>query len=443
MFSPMRQFEDMLRDRTVRIGVIGLGYVGLPLVRVFWQAGLHVVGFDIDSGKVDQLASGETYLKHFPADHIRAMNASDRFRATTNFSDLTEVDAVLICAPTPLTPEREPDLRYVIRTTESIAKHLRPQMLVVLESTTYPGTTKEVVEPILETSGWKVGKDFLLAYSPEREDPGAILKPARFPRLWAVMMSASSFAAEQFYALAFAEVHRVRDTQTAEAVKITENIFRAVNIALVNELKLAYTKMGIDVWDVIDAAKTKPFGFMPFYPGPGLGGHCIPIDPFYLSWRARKFNVDTHFIELAGVVNRYMPRHVVDRLSEALKNYVGRPLQGARVLILGIAYKKNVDDLRESPALEIIEISSAMGSRVSYYDPYIPEILPTRAHGNLQGMKSVSFDKDTISSFDAVLIATDHSSVDYASLVDWSRLIVDMRNATKNFGFGNAKIVKA
>src|SRR5262249_32064258 len=315
--------------------------------------------------KIERLERGETYIKHFSSDNVRVMNASGRFRVTADFSELADVDAVLICVPTPLNAQREPDLSYVVTTTEMIAKHLHREMLVVLESTTYPGTTTEVVQPILERSGLKVGADVLLAFSPEREDPGSGYETRKIPKIVGGVDERSGAAAEKLYTLGFAEVHRVRDTQTAEAVKITENIFRAVNIALVNELKVAYTKMGIDVWDVIDAAKTKPFGFMPFYPGPGLGGHCIPIDPFYLSWRAKRFNVDTHFIELAGMVNRAMPQLVVDTLADAL-GHEGKTLDGARVLVMGVAYKKNVDDLRESPALEIMEIVTERGGRVSF-----------------------------------------------------------------------------
>ncbi len=439
----MTKFENRLGDKTVRVGVIGLGYVGLPLVHVFWQAGLHTVGFDVDPGKVDKLTRGETYIKHFASDNVRVMNASGRFSATTDFARLSEVDAVLICVPTPLDAKREPDLSYVVSTTEMIAKHLHREMLIVLESTTYPGTTTEIVQPILETSGLKAGADFLLGFSPEREDPGSGYETRKIPKIVGGIDERSGNCAEQLYALAFTQVHRVRDTQTAEAVKITENIFRAVNIALVNELKVAYTKMGINVWDVIDAAKTKPFGFMPFYPGPGLGGHCIPIDPFYLSWRAKKFNVDTHFIELAGVVNRAMPQLVVDKLGEALQAHAGKPLKGASVLIMGVAYKKNVDDLRESPALEIMEIVRTAGGQIAFHDPYIPEILPTREHADLQGMKSVPLDKNTVSKFDAVLITTDHSNVDYASLVSWSKLVIDTRNATKNVHRGGARVISA
>jgi UDP-N-acetyl-D-glucosamine dehydrogenase len=401
------------------------------------------VGFDVDPAKIQRLAQGETYIKHFASDHVRAMNASGRFTATADFAQLANVDAVLICVPTPLRGNREPDLTFVVATTEMIAKHLHGDMLVVLESTTYPGTTTEVVQPILETSGLNVGSDVLLAFSPEREDPGSGYETRKIPKIVGGVDDRSGSAAEALYALAFAEVHRVRDTQTAEAVKITENIFRAVNIALVNELKVAYTRMGINVWDVIDAAKTKPFGFMPFYPGPGLGGHCIPIDPFYLSWRARQFNVKTDFIELAGEVNQAMPQLVVDTLTAALQTHDGKPLREANVLVMGVAYKKNVDDLRESPALRIMEIIKEQGGSIAYHDPYIPEILPTREHANLQGMRSVTFDEPTVSGFDAVLITTDHSNVDYASLVKWSRLVIDTRNATKNVHRGGARVIAA
>jgi UDP-N-acetyl-D-glucosamine dehydrogenase len=439
----MTKFEDKLRDKTVRVGVIGLGYVGLPLVHVFWQAGLHTIGFDVDPAKIEKLGRGETYIKHFPSQNIGVMNASGRFRATADFSELADVDAVLICVPTPLDAEHEPDLSYVVSTTETIAKHVHKEMLIVLESTTYPGTTVEVVQPILETSGLKGGADFLLGFSPEREDPGSGYETRKIPKIVGGIDERSGACSEGLYALAFAEVYRVRDTQTAEAVKITENIFRAVNIALVNELKIAYTKMGIDVWDVIDAAKTKPFGFMPFYPGPGLGGHCIPIDPFYLSWRARQFNVKTDFIELAGVVNRGMPKLVVNKLDEVLQAHAGKPLKGANILVMGVAYKKNVDDLRESPALEIMELIQGAGGKIAYHDPYIPEIMPTREHPEFTGMKSVPLDAANVSKFDAVVVTTDHSNVDYASMVSWSKLVIDTRNATKNVHRGGARIIAA
>ncbi|HEY1630065.1 MAG TPA: nucleotide sugar dehydrogenase [Rhizomicrobium sp.] len=440
--QPNPEFEAKLAARTLRVGIIGLGYVGLPLAHVFWESGIAATGFDIDPAKIETLAKGETYIKHFGADRIRAMKESGRFCATADFSELKDVDAILICVPTPLTATREPDLKYVEATAETIAKHLRPGQLVVLESTTYPGTTEEVVLPILEKSGLKAGRDFQLAFSPEREDPGSAMATRDIPKIVGGIDDYSGELAARVYQLGFAKVHKVADAKTAEAVKITENIFRCVNIALVNELKLAYSKMDISIWDVIEAAKTKPFGFMPFYPGPGLGGHCIPIDPFYLSWRARAFEVDTKFIELAGEVNRAMPRVVVQALSEALSERFGRALRGAKVLIMGVAYKKNIDDLRESPALRILEILQAAGAEVSYYDPYFAEIPMTREHASLAGMKSVSFDEAAVSGHDAAMITTDHDAVDYDALVKWSHLVVDTRNATKAV-FTRDKIVLA
>jgi UDP-N-acetyl-D-glucosamine dehydrogenase len=432
-----------LETRTLTVGVIGLGYVGLPLTHAFWQAGLKVLGFDIDALKVDKLAAGASYINHFAAEKVGAMTASGRFRASADFSELAGADAILICVPTPLNATREPDLSAVISTSEAIAAYLRPEQLVVLESTTYPGTTAEVVLPILERSGLKAGRDFWLAFSPEREDPGSKVETHKIPKIVGGWDERSGDLAARLYELAFERVHVVKDAQTAEAVKITENIFRAVNIALVNELKLAYARMGINIWDVIEAAKTKPFGYMPFYPGPGLGGHCIPIDPFYLSWRARVFEFDTKFIELAGEVNRAMPRAVVNALQEVLNDRFARALKGARILVAGIAYKKNVDDLRESPALRIIEILHGLGAEVSYLDPYFPEIPPTREHAKLRGMKTAPFDEPTLSEFDAVMIATDHDRFDYDALVRWSKLVVDTRNATKGVTEGREKIVLA
>ena len=438
-----QEFERKLAQRTLTIGVIGLGYVGLPLCRVFWQAGLKATGFDIDGAKIAKLKENKSYIRHFPDETLRQMNELGRFSATADFSQLKNTDAVLICVPTPVTPTREPDLKYVMGTCETIAKFLRPGQLVVLELTTYPGTTAEVVLPILETSGLKAGRDFQLAFSPEREDPGSEIETRTIPKIVGGMDDYAGELAARFYGLAFKHVHKVSDAQTAEAVKITENIFRAVNIALVNELKLAYSRMGINIWEVIEAAKTKPFGYMPFYPGPGLGGHCIPIDPFYLSWRARAFGVDTKFIELAGEVNRAMPRIVVQSLQDALSARFSRALKGARILIMGVAYKKNVDDMRESPALQIIQMLREAGANVSYYDPYVPQIPPTREHGNLVGIASVAFDEATVSRCDAALITTDHDCVDYGALVRWSKLVVDTRNATKAVCGEGEKIVLA
>lgn len=437
------EFEHKLQTRTLTVAVIGLGYVGLPLVNVFWQAGVNVVGFDIDPAKIAKLAKGESYISHFAPERIAQMNASGRFSATDDFSTLADADAILICVPTPITATREPDLSFVVSTSEVIAKHFRKGALIVLESTTYPGTTQEVVLPILEKSGLKAAVDFHLAFSPEREDPGSAVETKSIPKIVGGIDAYSGELAARFYGLGFAQVHKVSDAQTAEAVKITENIFRAVNIALVNELKLAYSRMGIDIWEVIEAAKTKPFGYMAFYPGPGLGGHCIPIDPFYLSWRARAFEVETKFIELAGEVNRAMPRIVVQALVDALSARQAKAINGAKILVLGAAYKKNVDDTRESPALHIIDMLQKMGAVVSYFDPFVPEIPGTREYPHLAGLKSINFDEATVSRFDAALIATDHANVDYGALVKWSKLVVDTRNATRHAREGYDRVVAA
>jgi UDP-N-acetyl-D-glucosamine dehydrogenase len=441
-FDVNKDFERKLDARALTVAIIGLGYVGLPLVHVFWQAGLKVIGLDIDPAKIATLEAGKSYINHFSDTRVAEMNKSSRFAATDDFSRLREADAIMICVPTPITTTREPDLSFVIKTSEVIAKHFHKGALIVLESTTYPGTTQEVVQPILETSGLKAGEDFHLAFSPEREDPGSAVDTKTIPKIVGGIDAYSGELAARLYALGFTQIYKVSDAQTAEAVKITENIFRAVNIALVNELKLAYSRMGINIWEVIDAAKTKPFGYMAFYPGPGLGGHCIPIDPFYLSWRARAFEVDTRFIELAGEVNRAMPRIVVQAVVDALSARHAKALNGANILISGIAYKKNVDDLRESPALRIMQIIQSLGGNVAYYDPYIPTIWRTREHANLQDMQSVNFDEATFGQFDAVIITTDHSNVDYAALVNWSKLIVDTRNATKTIS-DKSKIVMA
>lgn len=425
-------WQAKLAAKSLRVGVIGLGYVGLPLTHVFWQAGFSVTGFDTDPEKIARLKAGESYINHVPHQRVSTMVHSGRFAATADFAELKKADAILICVPTPLTATREPDLRFVIATSQAIAEHLTRETLVVLESTTWPGTTAEIVQPILEKSGLKAGRDFWLAFSPEREDPGSAIETRTIPKIVGGIDDASGAIAAGFYEAAFAKVFPVRDAATAEAVKITENIFRAVNIALVNELKVAYSRMGINVWDVIDAAKTKPFGFMPFYPGPGLGGHCIPIDPFYLSWRARAFDVDTRFIELAGEINRAMPRLVVQVLQDALSSRFARSLKEASILVCGLAYKKNIDDIRESPALRIIEILRGLGASVSYHDPFIPEMKPTREYGGLMGMQSVALDARTLSGFDAVLIVTDHDAVDYEALVAHSKLVVDTRNVTKS-----------
>ncbi|TXN71083.1 nucleotide sugar dehydrogenase [Methylobacterium sp. WL6] len=424
------------------IGVVGLGYVGLPLCLAATEAGFAVVGFDIDADKPAMLMRGETYLEHIPARAVAAMAGSGRFRATTDFDNLAQVDAILICVPTPLTRQREPDLSFVRTTTQEIAKRLRPGQLVVLESTTWPGTTDQVVRPLLEAlTGYRSGSDFFLAFSPEREDPGnRAFSTATIPKIVGGDGPAAARLAEALYAPFVARTVMVSSTATAEATKLTENIFRAVNIALVNELKVIFDAMGIDVWEVIEAAKTKPFGFTPFYPGPGLGGHCIPIDPFYLTWKAREFGIATKFIELAGEINQQMPGFVLDKLIRALDTHAGRGLSGSRILIVGLAYKKNISDIRESPALRLWSMLEARGARVAYHDPFVPAVPATREYRTLQGARSVALTDGTLASFDAVLIVTDHDAVDYPAICGSAWIVVDCRNALRSRGL-TAKIV--
>jgi UDP-N-acetyl-D-glucosamine dehydrogenase len=432
-----------LHSRSALIGVIGLGYVGLPLSIAFGDAGLTVLGFDIDPNKAEQLNAGESYIKTIPSERIASLRSAGRFEATADLERLSEPDVLLICVPTPLTKHLEPDLSFVRSTTEAIAQRLRPGQLVVLESTTYPGTTTEVMKPILEQGGLKAGADFFLAYSPEREDPGNIdFTTTRIPKVVGADDDASRELALALYSH-ITQTVPVSSMATAEAVKITENVFRAVNIALVNELKLIYSALGIDVWEVIEAAKTKPFGYMPFYPGPGLGGHCIPIDPFYLTWKAREVEHHTKFIELAGQINSAMPDYVIEQLAHALDDRFGKGLNGSRILVLGLAYKKNVDDTRESPALRIIDRLEARKARVAYFDPFVPEIPPTREHPNLAGRRSVLWDVEAISGYDAALIVTDHDGVDYGALVEHAQLVVDTRNACARAGVDLAKVVAA
>jgi UDP-N-acetyl-D-glucosamine dehydrogenase len=433
-----------LTQKTALVGVVGLGYVGLPLCVAIAHSGFNVLGFDIDPSKPAQLMKGNTYIKHIPSKSIEAANESGRFRATSDFSRLAEADAILICVPTPLTAHLEPDLSFVISTGNVIAKHLRAGQLIVLESTTFPGTTKEVLRPILEGSGLKCGKDFFLAFSPEREDPGnQTFSTAQIPKVVGGEDAVSGLLAVTLYNGFISKTVAVSSSATAEAVKITENIFRAVNIALVNELKQIYTKMDVDIWEVIDAAKTKPFGFMPFYPGPGLGGHCIPIDPFYLTWKAREYGIATRFIELAGEINSNMPPYVVNELAIALDRQQKKGLNGSRILLIGIAYKKNIDDTRESPALALMELLEARGATVDFHDPHVQSIPMTREHKHLANRKSVAIDRKSISSYDATLIATDHDEVDYVSLADFSRLVVDTRNACARNGIAGSHIVRA
>lgn len=416
-----------IADRKIHVGVIGLGYVGLPLALSFTEKGIRVTGFDVDSKKVDMLMKGETYIMHMdPKRVVQAVN-DKLLDATSDFDRLKEPDALLVAVPTPLTPQREPDMKYVVMTSEQIKGRLRPGQLVVLESTTYPGTTDELVRGILEQTGLVSGKDFFLAFSPEREDPGNKRYDTKtIPKVVGGVDEDSGEIAAKLYEAAIDAVVRVSSARAAEATKLTENIFRAVNIALVNELKVVYDRMGIDVWEVLDAAATKPFGFMKFTPGPGLGGHCIPLDPFYLTWKAREFGVSTRFIELAGEVNVAMPRYVIDKLQLAL-NARGKALKDAKVLVLGLAYKKDIDDPRESPSFELIDILLGRGANVSYHDPHIPASPQMRSWPNLPAMQSIPLNQDTLEGADAVLISTDHSAVDYDKILKFAKLVVDTR----------------
>ena len=437
-----KELLEKFRNHSATVAVVGLGYVGLPLAEAFSFAGFTVVGFDIDDTKVAALNDCRSYIRTIPAERIAAMVDTGQFRATSDFSGLAAADAILVCVPTPLTQHREPDMTYVQATTDTIAAYLRPGQLIVLESTTYPGTSDELIRPSLERSGLVIGRDVFLGYSPEREDPGNIdYRTATIPKVVGAADPASFALAECLYRQVVSEVVGVSSLATAEAVKLTENIFRAVNIALVNELKIVYERMGIDVWEVIEAAKSKPFGYMPFYPGPGLGGHCIPIDPFYLTWKAREFDTSTRFIELAGEINTAMPGYVVDRLAETLDRRFAKPLNGARLLILGVAYKKNVDDIRESPALRIISLLERRGALVDFFDPLVPEIPATREYPELAGRRSIEWSVDAIGDYDGSLICTDHDAVDYGELVAHSALVVDTRNATAAYRDGKGTVL--
>ena len=432
------QLEQAIKDKTATIGIIGLGYVGLPLIDAFVNSGFKTMGFDVD----EQLQAGKSYIQHIPSKTVTNWLEKKQFEATAEASRMKEADALLICVPTPLTTSRDPDLSYVEKTTEAIAASLRPGQLVVLESTTYPTTTRDVLLPILEGTGLKVGEDYFLAYSPEREDPGnPDFSAAGIPKVVGGIDDNSLRIAAALYEHAVVNVIQVSSVEIAEACKILENTYRAVNIAMVNELKTLFDRMNIDVWEVIDAAKTKPFGFQAFYPGPGLGGHCIPIDPFYLSWLARKEGQTTRFIELAGEVNTRMPRYVIDRLSEFLNQHA-KPLKGSKICMLGVAYKKDVDDPRESPSFHLLDLLLERGVDFTYNDPHIPK-LPKMRHHNVPAMESQELTPEYLAAQDCVLIATDHSAYDYDFIVKHSKMILDTRNATKNVTSGREKIFKA
>ena len=431
-----------IQEKDILVGVIGLGYVGLPLIQAFVSAGTRTMGFDIDQNKINLLKAGQSYIGHIPSEWIATWLREERFEPTAEMSRLQEPDAILICVPTPLTDSRDPDLSYIESTARQIAAALRPGQLIVLESTTYPGTTRDVVLPILEGSGLKVGKDFFLAFSPEREDPGNPNYTASgIPKVVGGMDPQSLELSCTLYSQAVVKVVPVSSCEVAEACKILENTYRAVNIALVNEMKVLCDRMGMDIWEVIDAAKTKPFGFQAFYPGPGLGGHCIPIDPFYLTWVARKHGMTTRFIELAGEINASMPQYVVNRLIEAL-NDQSKSLRGSKVAILGAAYKKDVDDPRESPAFELMELLQRGGAEISYSDPFISR-LPAMRHFDVPSLESQALTAEYLMSQDCVLIVTDHSAFDYDFIVKNARLVIDTRNATRNVKSHRDRIRKA
>jgi UDP-N-acetyl-D-glucosamine dehydrogenase len=434
-----------LKDRIVRrdytVGVIGLGYVGLPLVLRFGEVGFRVVGFDVDRAKVDELNGGSSYIRHIAGERVAALVASGRFEATVDLDRLKEPDALIICVPTPLTPNREPDLQYVVGTTDGIARTLRARQLVCLESTTYPGTTEELLLPRLASSGLKPGEDFFLAFSPEREDPGnERFTTQAIPKVVGGLTPACLELAVALYSEVVERVVPVSSTRVAESTKILENVYRAVNIALVNELKMAFDRMGIDIWEVIEAARTKPFGFQAFYPGPGLGGHCIPIDPFYLTWKAREYDVATRFIELAGEINSAMPAYVVQKVADAL-NVRGLALRGATVLLLGVSYKRDVADPRESPALKILEMLVAKGALADYSDPFFPR-LPTSRHHTLE-LESVPLTEASVRRYDVVVLVTDHTALPYPLIHRAARLIVDTRNAFRSRGLIGPHLIRA
>ena len=444
MIKPEDVLLKNIEDKTAVVGVIGLGYVGLPLAVTVATRGFRTIGFDTDPKKLEYLNSNKSYIDAVESSTLESLSRAKAFTCTNDFETLSECDVIIICVPTPLTRYREPDLSFVEATAISISQHMTPKTLVVLESTTFPGTTEDILTPLLSKSGLKHKTDFFVGFSPEREDPGnTAYQTSTIPKVVAGSGRAAGELVKLFYSQVVDHVVPVSSTRTAEAVKISENIFRAVNIALVNELKVIYDAMGIDVWEVIDAAATKPFGFMPFYPGPGLGGHCIPIDPFYLAWKAREYDVPTRFIELAGEINTNMPLYVIARLRQLLDQSGGRGLNGSRILIVGIAYKKNVSDMRESPSMRLMKILVDEGCKVSFIDPHVSEIPPTREYPDLAGRTAIAEKDLKAEDIDAVLIATDHDAVDYALLTDLEVPILDTRNAIAKRGLPIDRVIKA
>ena len=442
-----KTFEELLlafESNTAKIGVVGLGYVGLPLVTTFFEAGFYTLGFDIDEKKVDKLLNGESYIGHIHANTIDKAIIGEIFQPTADFSRIREVDAVIICVPTPLKNKNQPDLSYIESTGDLISPYLRKGQLIVLESTTYPGTTNEILKPILEKSGLESGKDIFIAYSPEREDPGnPDFSTKSIPKIIGGDGSIAVKLASSMYSRVVIETIPVSSLEIAEAVKLTENIFRSVNIAMVNELKTIFNGMGLDIWEIISAAKSKPFGYMPFYPGPGLGGHCIPIDPFYLTYRAKQYGQETKFIKLAGDINTNMPNYVINILKKALLDRFQLEINCASILLIGIAYKKNVDDTRESPAYKLIELLESGGATVEYFDPFVDTIPLTREYSKFNGRKSIVWSKQNICEFDATLICTDHDNIDYEALVSYSKLVVDTRNIISSTNNKSNNVIKA
>ena len=442
--NPGASLRQLIADRTATVAVMGLGYVGLPLATAIARVGFRTIGFDVDAAKITEINAATSYIDAVSDTLLDELVQRGSLRATMEFDELTSCNVIIICVPTPLTRHREPDLSFVQSTAQTVARYLRSGQLVVLESTTYPGTTTEVLKPILEGTGLRSGTNFFIGFSPEREDPGnASFETVTIPKVVAGDGQVAKMLMEGFYGAVVRRIVPVSSTDVAEAVKITENVFRAVNIALVNELKVIYDAMGIDVWEVIDAASTKPFGYMPFYPGPGLGGHCIPIDPFYLTWKSREHELTTRFIELAGEINLSMPRYVVSKLESALDGRFSRSLGRARILIVGLAYKKNVADIRESPSLKLIELIERRGARVDFHDPHVAAIPPTRAYPEIKGRKSVDLTPAVLGACDAVLVVTDHDAVDYALVAEHARLVIDTRNVFRRKGIVADHIIKA